>query len=194
VSSIDISAASIATAQAHAQQGNLEIDYRVGAAESLPFPAASFDVVICCDMLEHVANFGKVVAEAARVLRSLDPLLGKPGGLYLFDTINRIPQSYVETILFAQQVPFTRVFAPGTHDWSQFIRPDELKKHLERQGMQLRELTGLLQPGIPSTAVSTEISRLKRNEINYAEFGRRLKFQTGGNTNGNYIGYAVHTG
>jgi 2-polyprenyl-6-hydroxyphenyl methylase / 3-demethylubiquinone-9 3-methyltransferase len=182
VSGIDQSAASIATAQGHARQEKLEIDYRVGAAEALPFPSASFDVVVCCDMLEHVADVDKVVAEAARVLR--------PGGLYLFDTINRTPQSYIETILFAQELSFTRIFLPGTHDWRQFIRPNEMEKHLEKHNLQLGELTGL-QPGISSQMVGNEISRLKRGEINYAELGRRMKFQTGGGTNGNYIGYAV---
>ena len=190
VSGIDQSAASIATAKNHALQEKLEIDYRVGAAEALPFLAASFDVVICCDMLEHVADVDKVVAEAARVLRSPDPVSGKPGGLYLFDTINRTAQSYIETILFAQELPFMRIFLPGTHDWRQFIRPDEMIRYLEKNGLRLRELTGL-QPGIPSQAVSAEISRLKHGEINYAEFGRRLKFKIGGGTNGNYIGYAV---
>ena len=182
VSGIDQSKGSIASAQTHAQQEMLEIAYRVGAAESLPFEYASFDVVVCCDVLEHVTALEKVVAEAARVL--------KPGGLYLFDTINRTFQSYIETIFFSQVLPFTRIFAPGTHAWRQFIRPDEMKKHLKEYGMVLRELTGL-QPGIPSRAVSAEISRLKRGEINYAEFGRRLKFQTGGGISGNYIGYAV---
>ncbi len=182
VSGLDQSAGSIATAQAHARQEKLEIAYQVGAAESLPFESASFDAVVCCDVLEHVTALEKVVAEAARVL--------KPGGLYLFDTINRTFQSYIETIFFSQVLPFTRIFAPGTHAWHQFIRPDEMKKNLKVYGMELRELTGL-QPGIPSRAVSAEISRLKRGEINYAEFGRRLKFRTGGAIGGNYIGYAV---
>jgi 2-polyprenyl-6-hydroxyphenyl methylase / 3-demethylubiquinone-9 3-methyltransferase len=182
VSGIDQSAASLTTAKNHAKREKLEIDYRVGAAEELPCPSASFDVVVCCDMLEHVEDVNKVVAEAARVLR--------PGGLYLFDTINRTAQSYIETILFAQELPFMRIFLPGTHDWHQFIRPDEMTKYLEKHGLQPGELTGL-QPGISSQAVSREITRLKHGEINYAELGRRMKFQTGGGTTGNYIGYAV---
>jgi hypothetical protein len=32
---------------------------------------------------------------------------------------------------------------------------------------------------------------MKHGEINYAELGRRMKFQTGGGIKGNYIGYAV---
>jgi 2-polyprenyl-6-hydroxyphenyl methylase / 3-demethylubiquinone-9 3-methyltransferase len=193
VSGLDQSAGSIATAQAHARLGDLAIDYRVGKAEMLPFESASFDVVVCCDMLEHVAEVGKLVAEAARVLRGSDSASGKPGGLYLFDTINRTFQSYFETIFISQVLPSTRIFAPGTHAWRQFIRPDEIKKHLKQHKLQLCELTGL-QPGISSSLVGVEISRLKRGDINYAEFGRRLKFQTGGGINGNYIGYAERKG
>jgi hypothetical protein len=55
----------------------------------------------------------------------------------------------------------------------------------------LSKVTGL-QPGISSQLVGQEISRLKRGEITYAELDRRMKFQTGGHTNGNYIGYAMH--
>jgi 2-polyprenyl-6-hydroxyphenyl methylase/3-demethylubiquinone-9 3-methyltransferase len=182
VSGIDQSAGSIAAAQAHAQSQGLEIDYRVAQAESLPFDAASFDLVVCCDLLEHVSQPGQVVAEAGRLL--------KPGGLYLFDTINRTLQSYFETILVAQVLPFTRIFPPQTHAWRQFIRPAELATYLERAGLQLGELCGL-QSGLSNLAVGQEISRLKRGEINYAELGRRLKFQVAANLSVNYIGYAV---
>ncbi len=37
--------------------------YRVGTAESLPFQAASFDVVTCQTLLIHVRDPGAVLAE-----------------------------------------------------------------------------------------------------------------------------------
>jgi len=39
------------------------------AAEELPFPARTFDVVYCYSTLEHVADAGRAVAEMVRVLR-----------------------------------------------------------------------------------------------------------------------------
>ena len=81
VTGIDPSAVSIAAARAHAAGRGLTIDYRVGPGENLPVPDAEFDVAYCSDVLEHVSDLDRVIEETARVL--------KPGGLYLFDTINR---------------------------------------------------------------------------------------------------------
>jgi SAM-dependent methyltransferase len=47
-----------------------------GAGESLPFPDASFDTVVCCLTLCSVRDVGQVLAEVRRVL--------KPGGRFLF--------------------------------------------------------------------------------------------------------------
>lgn len=51
------------------------------AGESLPFPPASFDLVLSHEVLEHVADDRLAVCEMVRVLRSPDPVSGKPGGL-----------------------------------------------------------------------------------------------------------------
>lgn len=181
VSGVDLSGASVRTANRHARQQKLKIDYLTASGEALPYRQASFDVVICCDVLEHVTHLEHVIAEASRVL--------KPDGLYLFDTINRTLQSYIETILVAQEIPFTRFFAPGTHAWKQFIRPKELTQSLERNNLQLFELTGL-QPGISPLETLIEILKLKTGHINFATFGSRLMFRHGGSLNGSYIGYA----
>jgi SAM-dependent methyltransferase len=50
------------------------------AGESLPFPPASFDLVLSHEVLEHVADDRLAVCEMVRVLRSPDPVSGKPGG------------------------------------------------------------------------------------------------------------------
>ncbi len=64
-------------------------------ARSCPFADAAFDLVSCCDVLEHVRDLDRVIAETARVLR--------PGGLYLFDTINRTRRSKVLAIKAMQE-------------------------------------------------------------------------------------------
>jgi SAM-dependent methyltransferase len=51
------------------------------AAEELPFPATSFDVVYCYSTLEHVADAGRAVSEMTRVLR--------PSGALYVHTPNR---------------------------------------------------------------------------------------------------------
>lgn len=52
-----------------------------GAGETLPFADGSFDLVICWDVVEHVQDPERLVAELARVLR--------PGGRALVTVINR---------------------------------------------------------------------------------------------------------
>jgi 2-polyprenyl-6-hydroxyphenyl methylase/3-demethylubiquinone-9 3-methyltransferase len=94
VTGIDPSAASIATARAHAAASGLRIEYRQGAGEALPFADEMFDLVYCCDVLEHVADPGRLIAESARVLRR--------GGIYLFDTINRTMASRLVMIKLFQ--------------------------------------------------------------------------------------------
>ena len=52
-----------------------------GAGERLPFADASFDLVIAWDVVEHVQDPARLLAELARVLR--------PGGRVLLTVINR---------------------------------------------------------------------------------------------------------
>src|SRR3954454_14175165 len=72
---------SLKTASAHAAERGLEIDYCQGTGEDLPFEDASFGVVYCCHVLEHVNDLAQPTREIARVL--------EPGGLFMYDTINR---------------------------------------------------------------------------------------------------------
>ena len=53
-----------------------------GAAEALPFHAGAFDVVFCSEVIEHVPDPDRLVAELRRVLR--------PGGVAVVSTINRL--------------------------------------------------------------------------------------------------------
>src|SRR5690349_6664724 len=54
VTGVDRSIPTLTAARAHADTAGLDIRYAPGDASSLPFEAASFDVVLCCDVLEHV--------------------------------------------------------------------------------------------------------------------------------------------
>ncbi len=47
---------------------NPSVDYRQGVGESIPFQDAFFDVVICSNLLDHVANYHVVLEEIKRVL------------------------------------------------------------------------------------------------------------------------------
>jgi 2-polyprenyl-6-hydroxyphenyl methylase/3-demethylubiquinone-9 3-methyltransferase len=99
----------------------------------LPYADQSFDAVVCVDVLEHVSDLPKVLSEVARVLR--------PGGMFLFDTINRNPLSRLAVITMAEDV--LGLLPKGTHDPDMFITPKELRKALAEAGFSVGPLTGL---------------------------------------------------
>lgn len=68
-----------------------EMDFIVGAAEKIPFPANTFDRIICMEVLEHVEDDKKALAEMYRVLKKGGELiLTVPQRKYpwTFDPIN----------------------------------------------------------------------------------------------------------
>ncbi len=138
VTGIDPAAGAVDAARAHARAGGLRITYDVGVGEALPYGDAGFDAVVCVDVLEHVADLNKVLAEVARVLR--------PGGLFLFDTINRNPLARLATITIAEDM--LRLLPRGTHDPGKFIRPRELRAAMQGAGLVPGPTTGLGPRGL----------------------------------------------
>ena len=182
VTGIDPSPASIRAARAHAAAAGLRIDYRVGSGEHLPVPDAAFDLVCCCDVLEHVSNVDLVVGETARVL--------KPGGLFLFDTINRTVRSKLLAIKLMQEWRLTRLVEVAIHDWDMFIRPAELAGALARHGLTTGEITGLGSRA-RRPAVLASYAAVRRGRISYGEFSRRLDIGRVKSTAVSYLGYAI---
>jgi len=181
VTGVDPSEESLGVARRHAESEGLAITYRRATGEALPFADASFDVAYCCDVLEHVADLGRVVAETARVLR--------PGGVYLYDTFNRTPASWLILIFLLQELAWTSLMPPRLHDWRMFIRPDELRRLLEQQGMTQCGLTGLKGKGNP-LAIIRALRARKRGALSYAEVIARMEIGESPDTSVQYIGYA----
>jgi SAM-dependent methyltransferase len=119
--------------------------------------------VYCCDVLEHVSDLDRVISETARLL--------KPGGLYLFDTVNRTLQSKLVAIKIAQEWPLTRVVDTPMHDWQMFIKPAELTRTLHRHGLHLGEIAGLGPRAKMPTVLRSFISASK-GRITYGERSR----------------------
>ena len=131
---IDLAAASIDIARQHAEAGGLAIDYRVIGAEALAAEQpASFDLVCCLEMLEHVPDPAETVAAIAALV--------KPGGDVVFSTINRNPKSYALMIVGAEYV--ANIVPRGTHDYAKFIRPSELDRWARAAGLVPTDVTGL---------------------------------------------------
>lgn len=138
VTGLDPAAEAIAAARAHADHAGRSIRYDTGVGEALPYPDATFDAVVCVDVLEHVTDLDRVLAEVSRVL--------KPGGLFLYDTINRTPVARLATITIAEDV--MRLLPKGTHDPALFIKPPELIRAMQGANLVPGPITGLGPRGI----------------------------------------------
>src|SRR5205807_4827140 len=163
VTGVDPSLPSLEIARRHAASAGLEIEYLTGAGEALPLPDASVDVAACCDVLEHVADLDQVVAEISRVLR--------PGGVFVYDTINRTVASRLVVVNLLQDWPWTKVMPPNLHAWDRFITPTELIATMERLGLRSLGYTGLKPAANPIRLVGL-LRQRKRGEISAAELGR----------------------
>ncbi|MHA6343927.1 bifunctional 2-polyprenyl-6-hydroxyphenol methylase/3-demethylubiquinol 3-O-methyltransferase UbiG [Roseivivax sp. CAU 1761] len=138
VTGLDPAAKAVAAAARHAAQEGLDIAYLAGRGEALPFADAAFDIVVCVDVLEHVDDPARVLAEAARVLA--------PGGSFLFDTINRTALARFGAVTMAERV--IRLLPRGAHDPAMFLTPDEMRAHLDAAGLAPGRFAGLGPRGV----------------------------------------------
>ena len=168
VTGIDPASEAIDAARAHARSEGLRIAYDVGVGEALPYCDAAFDAVVCVDVLEHVSDLTRVLAEVERMLR--------PGGLFLFDTINRNPLARLATITVAEDI--LRLLPRGTHDPALFITPHELRSGLTKAGLVPGPFTGLGPRGINRRGDLT-FGRLPLTAIIYMGTARKPKVLSG---------------
>jgi 2-polyprenyl-6-hydroxyphenyl methylase / 3-demethylubiquinone-9 3-methyltransferase len=130
VTGVDAAPENAAAAMAHAAVSGLDIDYRSGelSAQGL----GKFDVVTCMEVIEHVTDPAAFVGEIAAHL--------KPDGLLILSTPNRTTASKLFLVEAAErfgQVP------RGTHDWDQFLTPDEMTALLKDVGLHITDMKGI---------------------------------------------------
>jgi 2-polyprenyl-6-hydroxyphenyl methylase/3-demethylubiquinone-9 3-methyltransferase len=181
VTGVDPSTESLQVARAHAREGGHDIEYMEATGEQLPFGDGEFPAVYCCDVLEHVDDVGRTISEIARVLR--------PGGVFLYDTINRTRRSKLLMIKLAQDWKATAWAEPDLHDFDMFIRPDELEAHMRRAGMEVRDRVGFAAAN-PVAALKAMWDRA-HGRISYGQMGERLRIRESRDTSSSYGGYAV---
>jgi 2-polyprenyl-6-hydroxyphenyl methylase / 3-demethylubiquinone-9 3-methyltransferase len=182
VTGIDPATRSIEAARQHAADNNLTIDYRAGRGEALPFPDGSFDIVTCCDVLEHVDDFSLVISEVARTL--------KAGGVFCYDTVNRTWFSNIAVIKISQDWEFTRWTQPNTHVWEKFIKPAELIAVMNLCGLANQELTGISSRKNP-LALLAVLRALRTGRLSNREIAAAFALGESNDLKISYMGYAL---
>ena len=130
VTGLDAAPENIGAARAHAAAIGLQVEYVAGGIEDLP--GRRFDLVISMEVIEHVSNPAAFVAGLADALA--------PGGLMILSTPNRTALSRLAMITLGEG---SGAIPKGTHDWNQFLTPDELTELLEGAGLEVSNLRGL---------------------------------------------------
>lgn len=133
VTGVDPSEKNIKTAMVHAEEMELEIDYRVGTAEELAAEGAKFDAVLNMEVVEHVNEPASFMATTASMV--------KPGGVMFTATLNRTLKSFGLAIIGAEYV--LGWLPKGTHQWEKFITPEELAEMLRAGGLEPMPAVGV---------------------------------------------------
>jgi 2-polyprenyl-6-hydroxyphenyl methylase / 3-demethylubiquinone-9 3-methyltransferase len=132
---IDLATKSLKVAQLHALEVQTSnVQYREVAVEALAAEMpASFDVVTCMEMLEHVPDPSSIVRACAQLV--------KPGGYVFFSTLNRNAKSFLFAIVGAEYV--LNMLPRGTHEYAKFIRPSELARDCREAGLEWQHTRGM---------------------------------------------------
>lgn len=135
VTGIDLSSKALKVAQLHALEAGTErVAYREISAEALAQEQpASFDIVTCMEMLEHVPDPASVVQACSTLV--------KPGGWVFLSTLNRNPKSYLFAIVGAEYL--LKLLPKGTHDYAKMIRLSELAGYCRMAGLSLEQTKGM---------------------------------------------------
>jgi len=130
---VDASPGNVAAARLHAQSQNVIVDYRLGEPAEVLSPQERFDVVLALEVVEHVSDVPEFLTTSAARLA--------PGGMLFVSTIDRTFKSFAVAIVGAEYL--LRVLPRGTHQWSMFVRPDELRSALAPSKLHMNNLRGM---------------------------------------------------
>ena len=152
VTGLDANEHNIKAADEHAKHNKLDIEYINITVEEHIDLGKKYDVVLCLEVIEHVANPEEFVKNISQLVTN--------GGLVIFSTINRTKKSYLLAIIMAEYI--LRWVPKKTHDYSKFVKPSEFVHMLQDTTLNLKELKGMsLSPVTQKWNLSDDI------DVNY---------------------------
>ena len=151
VTGIDASSKNINIAKLHAKKNKLKINYLCSSPEKLKIQK-KFDVILNMEIIEHVEDINFFINSCSKLL--------KKNGLMFVATLNKTLKSYLFAIIGAEYV--LRWLPIGTHDWEKFVKPEDLKKILNKNNLKLEKLDGM-----NFNIISDEWSVSSDTSINY---------------------------
>ena len=132
ITGIDASQKNIEIAKLHAKQMNLKINYIASAPEKLKIKT-KFDVILNMEIVEHVSDVDEFIKSCSKII--------KKNGIMFIATINKTLKSYIQAIIGAEYV--LRWLPIGTHDWNNFLKPEDIENIAKKNGFKNEDLVGI---------------------------------------------------
>ena len=149
-----------------AAAGHRDVDLAVGDATLLKYPSASFDKILCSEVIEHVPDADAAVAEMSRVL--------KPGGTLVISTPNRSSWYGFDRYVLWRHV----LRRTWNHPFDNWRTMRDLSALLESHGFQIQTKTTVCYlpgfmltywlPGVLQRAVVRVVSNTERLASRFA--------------------------
>lgn len=155
---IDMAAASLEVAKLHLLESGLDVDYQKILVEDFAkqYPA-SFDVVCCLEMLEHVPDPESVISACSELVKN--------DGKVFLSTINRNAKAYIFAIIGAECI--LKLLPKGTHNFDKFIKPSEMDSFARTANLSLKQIIGMsYNPFSKKYSLGDDVSV---NYLNYYE-------------------------
>lgn len=162
VTGVDALEKNVKTAKTHAEQTGTAVDYRHGTIEQMVAMLGKkggdkpFDAVLNMEVIEHVVDPAKFMKDCGAMARE--------GGIMFCSTINRTAKAFLFAIVGAEYV--LRWLPRGTHQYSKFVTPAEIKRWLTDAGLEPQPSIGMTLNPLNNEWKFTDDTR-----INYVTVG-----------------------
>ena len=133
ITGFDFVKQNIDIAKKHAKDSNLNIKYSHQNLNSFKL-SSKYDAILILEVLEHLDNWKKLILNIKKFL--------KPEGKIIISTINRNLVSKIFAIFVAENI--LKWVPRKTHTFEKLIKPIELTTFLEKNQINVIDVTGLV--------------------------------------------------